>query len=139
MGEITKNIDGKIRFINTEPLKIIKDLTSSVEWLQNSYDNANETIKKMKEDTYKDDELVKLKEENTRLADEMRYGFPVSKEENDAIRKWMQDWFDRKRNGDTYMGAIAGGFVYQFHPTSIGVTAKVVAPDGEEFEFRNDL
>ncbi len=139
MGKITREIDGKLRFINTEPLEIIKELTASVEWLQHSYDNARETIMKMKEDTYKDEELAKLKEENNRLVEESRYGFSVSKEENDAINKWIQDWFDRKRNGDTYMGAIAGGFVYQFHPTSIGIIAKVIAPDGEEYEFRNDL
>ena len=34
------------------------------------------------------------------------------------------------------MGAIDGGFVYQFHPTSIGIVGKVIAPDGEEFKFR---
>lgn len=139
MAKIMKEIDGQVKFVNSDPLEIIEELKSSIEYLQDSYDDARKTIDKMKEETYKDDELAKLKDENQRLKDEMKYGFSISKEEYDAIGRWMKDWFDRKRNGDTYMGAIGGGFVYKFHPTSIGIIAEVVAPDGETYEFRNDI
>ena len=139
MGHILREDGGEIKFIRTNPLEIIDELKKSIEWLRSGYDNSRETINMMEKNTYKDDELAKLKEENRRLKDEMKYGFFVSEEENDAIDKWIHDWFDRKRNGDTYMGPIGGGFLYQFHPASIGIIAKVIAPDCEEFEFRNDL
>lgn len=139
MGNIARNINGQVKFINDRPLEIIEELQASIEWLQNSYDNACKTIEKMKEETYKDSEIARLRKDNQELREEMKYGYPVTKDEWEKIKEWKDDWFRRKRNGDTYMGAIGGGFVYQFHPTGIGIIAKVIAPDGEEFKFRNDL
>ena len=136
MGHILKEDGGEIKFINTNPLEIIDELKKSIEWLQSRYDDAREAINKMKEDTYKDNELTKLKDGIKRLEEKTQYGFLISKEEHDAINEWKQDWINRKNDGNTYMGTIDGGFIYQFHPTSIGIVGKVIAPDGEEFKFR---
>ena len=136
MGYILREDGDEIKFINTNPLEIIDELKKSIEWLQSRYDNAREAINKMKEDTYKDNELTKLKDEIKRLEEKTQYGFLISKEEHDAINDWKQDWINRKNNGSADMGAIGGGFVYQFHPTGIGIVGRVIAPDGEEFKFR---
>ena len=136
MGHILREDGGEIKFINTNPLEIIDELKKSIEWLQSRYDDAREAINKIKEDTYQDSQLTKLKDEIKRLEEKTQYGFLISKEEHDAINDWKQDWINRKNNGNTYMGAIDGGFVYQFHPTSIGIVGRVIAPDGEEFKFR---
>ena len=139
MGEILKEKNGHMKFINTNPLQIIDDLRDSVEWLTERYEKSKEIINMMKKDVYKDEEMTRLKNEVKRLEEEMLHGYYISKDEWDKIQKWQEDWFQRKRNGNTYMGAIGGGFTYQFHPTSIGIVASVIAPDGDKFEFRNDL
>lgn len=144
MGHILREDGGEIKFINTNPLEIIDELKESIKWLQSRYDDARETINKMKEDTYKDSELTRLKDEVKRLEESTQYGFLISKEEHDAINDWKQDWINRKKdeniymgtNGNAYMGTIGGGFIYQFHPTGIGTVGRVIAPDGEDFKFR---
>lgn len=132
-------MDGKIHKINMNPIEIIKELTASVELLQKDYKNTRETIQRLKAEAYKDDEIKRLTAKITELEDGISYGYPVSKEEWGEIVKWQRSWFKRKRGSDTYTGAIDGAFIYQFRPTSLGIIAKVIAPDGEAFVFRDDL
>ena len=75
MGYILKEDGGEIKFINTNPLEIIDELKKSIEWLQSRYDDAREAINKMKEGTYKDNELTKLKDGIKRLEEKTQYGF----------------------------------------------------------------
>jgi hypothetical protein len=96
--------------------------------------------KKLKDEHYKNEELQKLVEANKRLSDEMKYGFPITEEENEAITKWRtahikKKHWDSKNKCPKSQGAIGGGFTYEFIPTSIGVIGTIKCSCGESFCF----
>ena len=82
----------------------------------------------LKAENYKDEELIKIQEklkaaeEKKREALNAYYrGFPISKEEEESIRSWqIQHDIEEHSNKNGYHGAIGGGFLYRFVPTSIG-------------------
>ena len=125
---------GKMFRENTD--EIIEELSASINRIKNNVEYWNKKYDDAVSETYKDSELQRLKKELEDLRSERYFGFEITKEEHDAIESWKDDWFKRKRGGDKYMGAAGGGFTYKFHPTGIGTSCVVIAPDGEEFEFR---
>lgn len=136
--DLVKDQNGKSRYVSTRV-----DTDEIIDELKRSIDHKNKDIayweskyKEILSETYKYEELQRLKKELDELKKERYYGFEISQEENDKINAWKEDWFKRKRGGDKYMGAIGGGFTYKFHPTGIGTSCVVIAPDGEEFQFR---
>ena len=100
-----------------------------------------ETNKKLRSEHYKDEELQKMKQEVKDIKDDYYRGFPITKEEEEAIDKWkrqheeevhcLHTLEDRLRAG----GTIGGSYHYEFIPTSIGTIGKVVCSCGEEFVF----
>ena len=100
-----------------------------------------ETNKKLRSEHYKDEELQKMKQEVKDIKEDYYRGFPISKEEKEAIDKWkrqheeevhcLHTLEDRLRAG----GTIGGSYHYEFIPTSIGTIGKVVCSCGEEFVF----
>ena len=100
-----------------------------------------ETNKKLRNEHYEDEELQKMKQEVKNMKEDYHRGFPISKEEKEAIDKWKEQHEeevhslhtleDRLRRG----GAIGGSYHYEFIPTSIGTIGKVVCNCGEEFVF----
>lgn len=63
------------------------------------------------------------------MKEEYHRGFPISNEE-----KAMIDEFKSQHKG--YYGAIGDGFMYQFIPTSIGISGTIIATKGDKLEFR---
>ena len=100
-----------------------------------------ETNKKLRSEHYKDEELQKMKQEVKDIKEDYYRGFPITKEEKEAIDKWkrqheeevhcLHTLEDRLRAG----GTIGGSYHYEFIPTSIGTIGKVVCSCGEEFVF----
>ena len=100
-----------------------------------------ETNKKLRSEHYKDEELQQIEQEVKDMKKDYYRGFPISKEEKEAIDKWerqheeevhcLHTLEDRLRRG----GTIGGSYRYEFIPTSIGTVGKVVCSCGEEFVF----
>lgn len=98
--------------------------------------------KKLKEETYKDEELQDMKKQLDRMQDEYWRGFPISEKEEKAIEEWkkkheeevhgLKTDYERMKAG----GCCGGGYSYHFVPTSIGTSGVVRCTCGAEFEFQ---
>lgn len=120
---------------------ILKDIKYS---LQEVYDNfrtvgdTNEYLRKenerLKSEQYKDEELARLKEENEKLKADYYRGFPISEEEKKKIDEWKNSLPEVPI---TKLGAIGGRYIYEFTPTSIGVSGTIRdSITGRSFEFQ---
>lgn len=98
--------------------------------------------KNLKTETYKDEELSRLKSELEKFKKEYYNGFPISEKEKKKISEWqvkhdaevhgVRTFEDKLRR----YGAIGGRYSYTFTPTSIGTVGKIVCSCGEEYCFQ---
>lgn len=108
-------------------------------WLDHykqNWEDALEQARKLREEYDKDEEVTQLKKHIESLEEEIRIGFPITKEENEKIREWQQKHTKEKHGGNSYSGAIGGDYTYKFIPTSIGTIGTVKCSCGEEFCFQ---
>lgn len=87
---------------------------------------------RLKSETYKDEELSKMKEQYEKMKSDYYRGFPISKKQEEKISKWID------KLPQVNKGAIGGRFHYHFFPTSIGTMGKII--DGvtnQEFIFQD--
>lgn len=89
-------------------------------------------IEHLKSETYKDEELSRLKKELKETREELRNGFGITSEEDEAIRAWINE---HERNHPGGHGVSGGKYQYIFVPTGIGVFGKVKCTCGAEFKF----
>ena len=105
--------------------------------LQRLYDhyravvNENEYLRKenerLKSEAYKDEELSKMKVKYEKMKEGYYNGFPISTEEDEKIKKWMEELYSNDPFKDMKIGgAIGGRFTYEFTPTGVGVFGKVI-------------
>lgn len=120
------------------------DITNSIEKIlsriyfdQSRIKYLEEENKKLKDEQYKDNELLDMKAKLEEAKQDVYRGFPISKEEMESIKKWMKQHTIEKHNGNEYAGAIGGNYSYNFIPTSIGTIGVVKCSCGEEFEFQS--
>lgn len=102
-----------------------------------------EEIKRLREEHYKDNELQKMKSKLERMEKDYYRGFPISEEDEKAIRDWEKEHVAKMHGLKTtddrmrISGAIGGNWSYEFIPTSIGVSGCVKCNScGEKFEFQ---
>ena len=121
----------------------IKSIERRYEHLRTRIKTLEKENEKLKDEHYKDKEIKRITEENERLRENYRNGFPLTKEECDAINKWKEK-HEKKTHKIitpeqkmTYGGAIGGTYTYHFTPTTIGVIGTIQCTCGEEFTFKN--
>ena len=78
-----------------------------------------------------------LKNRLDQMSDNYWRGFPISKEDDDRIKKWKEKHIKTKHNNNSYAGAIGGRFSYTFIPTSVGTIGTIKCSCGEEFTFQD--
>ena len=140
--------------MNRPVLKIAKHISKenfdrSIETVIQGYEQLEERLQSLKtkcddlqarlNDQYANDkEIARLKEIIDEQDTELRNGFGITKEENNAITEWERKHNLEKHGSETvYYGAIGGGMTYIFVPTSIGTVCTVKCSCGEEFCFRD--
>lgn len=104
--------------------------------LSDTNEYLTEQLENLKKDTFKDEELSKMKAELEALKADYYRGFPISKKEKESIDKWMNEHEKIHKGGH---GTIGGKYTYVFNPTSIGTIGTIKCSCGECFEFQNDL
>ena len=139
--------------MNESTLKIKRDISKdefskAVETISDVYEQLTEQLQSLRNqcddlqaklnDQYANDkEIVRLQKIIDEQDSELRYGFGITKEENEIITEWIKKHNLKKHGSETiYYGAIDGGMTYIFIPTSIGTVCKVKYSCGEEFCFR---
>ena len=88
---------------------------------QQFIEELREEIKKVKEETYRDEEVARLNAQIASLREEIYYGFAITKAESDKIQEWKQKHdAEEHKNPKGYHGVSGGGYTYKFYPTAIG-------------------
>ena len=128
--------NGEIITARANSMEIIDELKMSIEYKDTYINHLEKELEEAKSETFKDETIKKLQEENKRLKDELYLGFPVTKEEYERVQDWIGKWKAKHHYTLKDAGSIGGGFTYKFIPTSIGTSGVVVAPNGDEFEFQ---
>lgn len=102
-----------------------------------------EENKRLKDASWKDEELQKMKTKFESMEADYYRGFPISAKEDATIEKWMKK-HDEEIHGlttDTLRmkaGGVSGGrYSYHFLPTSLGVSGVIHCSCGAEFEFQH--
>lgn len=118
--------------------KILEQSIVNIQYEFNRMDKKIEKLeeenKLLKQENYKDNEL-KMMAEKVEAAEkkaeqywkESRFGFPMTKEERDAVRDWKIK-HDKKvhNNPRGYHGVSGGGYIYKFYPTGIGTLGSCI-------------
>ena len=110
-------------------LRTVERLKARCEVLQKNYDI-------LKEEKWRDEELQRMKRELDEAITDLNRGFEITKEEDVAIKEWIDVHIKEKHNGKYYAGTIGGRFTYGFTPTSIGTVGTIRCSCGDSFTFR---
>ena len=97
-------------------------------------------LDRLKDEKWKDEELIRMKQELQTAKREYRNGFPISDDQVEAINEWIENHEKEKHSSKRLFprgGAIGGSYSYIFTPTSIGVFGTVKCTCGESFEFQD--
>ncbi len=122
---------------------IIDEANYKEEVILHLRDKISNLQKDLEDKTYKDKEMQRLKKERDEAIQDMRRGFPISKEEYDKVHEWMREHEVSKHPQPEGKwrprgGAIGGSYRFIFTPTSIGVFGAVKCSCGEEFCFQEE-
>lgn len=107
-----------------------------------AYTSISAENERLKSEWYKDEELqwYKKQMEETelhyqKLMEDYGRGFRITKEEQEKIDMWKKAHIKKKHNGNKYVGAIGGNWLYKFMPTGIGTLGEIKCICGESFCF----
>lgn len=98
---------------------------------------------KLRDEKYKDNELLRMEVELKSMKEDYYRGFPISEEEQKSIREWMDKHDEEVHHARTLgdklkLGGCCGGrYTYKFTPTSIGTIGTVKCSCGAEFTFQD--
>lgn len=126
----------------------VYDLDDCLKAIKVRNDDNERRIKSLEEENrqlrnshYKDEKIQKMKSELKVMREEYNRGFPITKEEQEAIEIWKKEHAltahglktveDRIRAG----GSIGGLYTYEFIPTSIGAIGYIKCQCGKKYCF----
>lgn len=105
---------------------IKKALQEVYDHYRNVY-NRNEYLTKenerLKSESYKDEELSKMRTNYEAMKSDYYRGFPISEEDDKKIKEWVKKQMEKN---PSIGGAIGGRFKYEFIPTGVGTVGTVI-------------
>lgn len=130
--------------LKDDSIWLLKDIKSVLQDVYDHYrevENYNEYLQKenerLKSETYKDEELSKMKSKYDSMMEAYYRGFPISEEESEKIKQWMKE-HDNDFYKDTKIGTIGGRYTYEFQPTSLGTIGTIIdILTGDKLTFRD--
>ena len=131
IGNINKTIDTFVEDIKHE----LQGKDIRIEYLEKQN-------QKLRDEKYKDNELLRMEAELKAMKEDYYRGFPISEEEQKSIREWMDKHDEEVHHARTIgdklkLGGCCGGrYTYKFTPTSIGTIGTVKCSCGAKFTFR---
>lgn len=108
--------------------ELIESLKQKYKRLEIINENLKEENEQHRNKTYEKGYVSKLREENKRLKEDYYRGFPINKEEKEAIDKWTTEHYKTCNR--------IGGCSYHFYPTELGVAGVIQCSCGAKFEFQ---
>lgn len=131
VGNVNKTIDTFVEDIKHE----LQGKDIRIEYLEKQN-------QKLRDEKYKDNELLRMEAELKAMKEDYYRGFPISEEEQKSIREWMDKHDEEVHHARTLgdklkLGGCCGGrYTYKFTPTSIGTIGTVKCSCGAEFTFQ---
>ena len=130
-------------FIQVLPVEeCVKSILSRIESYEDTIKRLKEENQKLKDGVWKDEELQDMKEQLDKMKAKYYRGFPISKQEEIAIKEWKEKHEEEVHGLKTSLqrmnacGASGGRYSYIFYPTAIGCSGVIKCNScGEEFEF----
>ena len=143
MKDTTYYTHYKGEYIQVLPVEeCVKSILSRIESYEDTIERLKEENKKLKDEVWKDEELQDMKEQLDKMKAKYYRGFPISKQEEIAIKEWKEKHEEEVHGLKTSLqrmntqGASGGRYSYIFYPTAIGCSGVVKCNScGEEFEF----
>lgn len=132
VGDVNKTIDTFVEDIKHE----LQGKDIRIEYLE----KQNQELRNEK---YKDNELSRMESELKTMKEDYYRGFPISEEEQESIREWMDKHDEEVHHARTLgdklkLGGCCGGrYTYEFTPTSIGTIGTVKCSCGAKFTFQD--
>ena len=132
----TKKYNGET--ITVYPIEVcLKSILCRTEDLEDTIKVLAAENKALRDEAWKDKELQDMKEKLKRTEEDNYRGFPISEQEDAAIKEWREKHEKEVHNfsSDKFYGA-GDRYSYHFTPTGLG-TSGVIRCNicGEEFEF----
>lgn len=143
MKDTTYYTHYKGEYIQVRPVEeCVKSILSRIESYEDTIERLKEENRKLKDEVWKDEELQNMKEQLDKMKAKYYRGFPISKQEEIAIKEWKENHEEEVHGLKTSLqrmnaqGASGGRYSYIFYPTAIGCSGVVKCNScGEEFEF----
>ena len=120
----------------------VEDIKKELHGRDTRIQYLTEQNKELYDEHYKDNELSRMKKSLEEMQKKYNRGFPISKQEEDKINKWIENHEaevhhchsidDRLKRG----GCSGGTYTYEFIPTSIGTIGTIKCSCGAEFTFQ---
>lgn len=134
-------MNDKLNLREDRPIFLLGDIETEFQKLYDHYrkvvyenEHLREENERIKSETYKDKELVKIKEQYEQMNEDYYRGFPITEEEEKRIKEWTRKQMEKNHSNG---GAIGGRFVYEFIPTGIGVSGTIRDNlTGDSFNFQ---
>ena len=127
----------------------IEDINECFDYIRDIVNSNERTIEALRKENielldehYKDKAISEMKERFEKMEKDYYRGFPISEEEDLAIKKWQKEHDEKvHRLTDDRLrmkaeGVCGGRYSYRFIPTSLGVSGVVRCSCGAEFEFQ---
>ena len=102
--------------------QLLQDLYDQYHGVASQNEYLREENKKLKDGIWEKEEVKQLKERYEEMKGDYYRGFPISKEEDKKIKKWMDECESENPSPKT---TISGRYLYHFYPTSIGVAGTI--------------
>lgn len=111
------------------------EVAATVQFLQDQNAQLQEENTQLKNEHYKDTELIRMQADLEVMRNQLKRGFPLSEDEADAIFQWQYNHMEAKHKGQP-SGTIGGRFTYCFTPTSIGTIGEIKCSCGAKYIFK---
>ena len=111
------------------------EVAATVQFLQDQNVRLQEENTQLKDEHYKDAELIRMQADLEVMRNQLKRGFPLSEAEADAIFQWQYNHLEAKHKGQS-SGTVGGRFTYCFTPTSIGTIGEIQCSCGAKYIFK---
>ena len=125
MGEKLELKNDKPIWLNKKIEEVLQEIYDHYRAINNRNEYLSKENAKLKDEHYKDSELIELKKKYDELWNDANRGFSITKEESIKITEWMKEITKDEDFQTKVGGAIGGRFKYEFIPTSIGVIGTI--------------
>lgn len=123
-------MDEKLKLDNNSSIWLYDSIEKEFQRLYDHYrsiikrnDYLKEQLEIIKSETYKDEELSRLRNEYEKMKSDYFRGFPISEKEYEKINEWIEKQMEKNPGNG---GAIGGRFRYEFIPTGIGTVGTII-------------